>query len=200
MKPKLAWCALALLVVSWDCGAPPPGSVSPEPSRKITTSERAVIGVVARFLHDEIAMNGELWLKGRTVAVGALPHALPAYGSAPFPRDRRTDSVPEFRAAVDSLLAVNAEPARIRSLPKHTDPRIHLVSEYSLDSSYGNPPAPRCASAVVSRIGFSDGGQVAAVYGGVACNLGSGFGEVLLFRKEAKDKWVLADGYYLWTW
>lgn len=199
MKPKLAWCALALLVVSWDCGAPPPGTVSPEPLKQVSTSERAVIGVAARFLHDEIDMNGELWVKDRTVPVGALPHALPAYGSGPL-RDRRTDSTPEFRAAVDSLLAVNATTGRIPALPKHTDPRIHLVSEFLLDSSYGNPPAPRCASGVVSRVGFSAGGQVASVYGGVACNLGSGFGEVLIYRKGPKDRWVLADGYYLWSW
>ena len=108
--------------------------------------------------------------------------------------------MPEFRAAVDSLMAVNAKSARIRALPRHSDPRIHLVPAFPVDSSYGNPPAPRCAAGVVSRVGFSAGGQVAAVYGGVACNLGSGFGEVLLFRKGAKDRWVLADGYYLWTW
>ena len=74
MKPKLAWCALALLIVSWDCGTPPPGPALPEPLGQITASERAVIGVAARVLHDEIAMNGELWVRNRTVFVGTLPH------------------------------------------------------------------------------------------------------------------------------
>ncbi len=137
-----------------------------------------------------------LYLVDTTVAVGAVPEAetVAAIGHSPlgmFPA-----FVADFRAPLDSLLKLPPVPFEL------TPPEIRALAPIKIaphrPERYPDRPG-NCAAAVVSGIGYSPDGRVAAVYSGFNCQGGSGAGGVQIVERDARGCWKPRGAVILWS-
>ena len=134
------------------------------------TEERAVYSaVLPSLLRGEASPRGP-FLLDTTVRLRSSPFS----GGRPF----QFKAIPEeYQAALFALEALDdSSMARISDL---TLSSVHLVSAAPVDSSVGEPFPPQCSVLRVSRVGFNESRDRAAVYVEVRCH-DSGHGEIVL--------------------